>query len=516
VRAGKLGALALQALLISLAVALVAPCSNAQAPALWGELEAGPYPVGFKFIYGLDYSRGWKATEDSDGYPQAEGRGRPVRVSVWYPAARRGGRMLYRDYLPTTARGAEFAELNRLLEKRDAGNLRGNLKAEEFDALMSARTAASQNAPPRKGAFPLVVYSAGLNNSTQDNVVLCEYLASHGYVVITVPQLGTTSLGVDLKFPSPAELETQILDLQFAVGAVRDLPNVGRARLGVIGYSVGGVAALNLALRNSDVGALVTLDPTFGVRQYINLATETPYYRPTNLRVPWLYFYRAEPSTNLAVLDAMKYSNRYRLETAGMFHQDFSSYPMYAAQSAVAQSRTPETAKRGYQTVCRYVLNFFDAQLKRDGRGAEFVARGPRENGVAANIAKAEVINALRVPPTEEKFLSVLERQGFEQALKLYNDNRAQDPRQPILSEDFLNQLGYRLKNQNRLAEAIEIFKLNVEAYPASANVYDSLGEAYMAAGDREMAIKFYERAVELNPDNRDAVEALRKLRGSR
>jgi pimeloyl-ACP methyl ester carboxylesterase len=514
----KFTQLMLKTIFVLLFIIVASFYSQAQTPDLWGELESGAYGVGFKFIYQQDYSRGWKAKEDSNGYSLATGRGRPVRISVWYPAKRQTNnpRMLYRDYLPSTAQNAAFTELNRLLEKRDVGNLRANLKAEEFSALMTTRMAAVQNAVPQKGVFPLVVYSAGLNNNSQDNVVLCEYLASHGYVVVTVPQLGATSLDVNLKFPSPADLETQILDLQYAIGAIRDFSSIDRNNLGAIGYSVGGVAALNLVTRNNDVDALVTLDPTFGVTPFIKLATESPYYHPTRMRVSWLYLYRVEPATNLAVFDALKYSDRYGLEMAGMSHQDFSSFPMFAAQSASTQPRTPETAKRGYQTICRYVLNFFNAYLKKDKGGLEFIARSAQENGVAGNVAKFETRDAKQVPPTEEKFLRVLEQQGFEQAVKLYNEYRARDPQQPIFSEDFLNRLvGYRLINEKRFAQAIEIFKLNVEAYPTSANAYDSLGEAYMLSGNKEMAIKFYEKSVELNPNNQSGIEALRKLKNN-
>jgi cytochrome c-type biogenesis protein CcmH/NrfG len=64
-----------------------------------------------------------------------------------------------------------------------------------------------------------------------------------------------------------------------------------------------------------------------------------------------------------------------------------------------------------------------------------------------------------------------------------------------------------------KVREAIEILKLNVEAYPQSANVYDSLGQAYMTNGDKELAIRNYRRAVELNPQNTNAIEMLKKLR---
>jgi tetratricopeptide (TPR) repeat protein len=507
----------LKATLLLLLIIIASSYANAQTTALLGDLKSGSYPVGFRFIYQYDYSRGWKAKEDANGYPQAESRGRPVRVSVWYPAksSANASRMLYRDYMPLTAKDAGFAELNGMLEKRDVSNLRASLKEEEFNNLMMRRMAAVQNAVLQNSAFPLIVYSAGLNNSSQDNVVLCEYLASHGYVVITVPQLGTTSLDVNLKFQSARDLETQALDLQYAIGAVHTFPNIDQQRLGIIGYSVGGVVALNLAMRNTDVDAMVTLDPTFGVTPFIKLATDSPYYAPTNFRVPWMYMYRVEPATNLSVSDALKYSDRYRLELAGMIHQDFSSLPMFSTQSAATQTRTPETAKRGYQTVCRYILNFFNAYLKKDERGLEFISHSPAENGVAQSIAKFEIRNAITPPPTEEKFLRVMEQEGFEQALKLYSESRARDPLQPIFSENFLNQLGYKLISQNRFAQAIDIFKLNVEAYSSSANVYDSLAEAYMLSGNKEMAIKFYEKSIELNPDNRSAIEAIKKLKGN-
>ncbi|HEX8473006.1 MAG TPA: tetratricopeptide repeat protein [Pyrinomonadaceae bacterium] len=492
--------------------------AGAQTPALWGDLKSGSYSVGFRFIYKHDYSRGWKAKEDANGYPQAESRGRPIRVSVWYPARKiraNAARMLYRDYMPFTGARSVFAELNSLLEKRDADNLRANLKGDEFNSLMMTRMAAVQNAVPHNGTFPLIVYSAGLNNSSQDNVVLCEYLASHGYVVVTVPQLGTTSLDVNLKFQNALDLETQALDLQHAIGAVHDFPNIDRHRLGVIGYSVGGVVGLNLVMRDTDVDAIVTLDPTFGVTPFIKLATSSPYYAPANVRVPWMYMYRVEPATNLAVFDTLKYSNRYRLELTGMLHQDFSSFPMFGPQSTMTPTRTPETAKRGYQTVCHYTLNFFNAYLKGDGRALEFISRVSQGSGAVENIAKFEIRNGIQPPPTEEKFLRVMEQGGFEHALKLYNESRSRNPQQPVFSETFLNQLGYRLINQNRLEQAMEIFKLNVDAYPSSANVYDSLAEAYTRSGNREMAIKFYEKSIELNPNNRDAIEALKKLKGN-
>jgi tetratricopeptide (TPR) repeat protein len=81
-----------------------------------------------------------------------------------------------------------------------------------------------------------------------------------------------------------------------------------------------------------------------------------------------------------------------------------------------------------------------------------------------------------------------------------------------IFDENELNGLGYRLLSMERITDAIEILKLNVEAYPESWNAYDSLGEAYMKNGDREEAIKNYRKSLELNPKNENARVMIEKL----
>jgi tetratricopeptide (TPR) repeat protein len=78
--------------------------------------------------------------------------------------------------------------------------------------------------------------------------------------------------------------------------------------------------------------------------------------------------------------------------------------------------------------------------------------------------------------------------------------------------EAAINQAGYNYLFSGQLDEAIALLRLNVEAYPESFNTYDSLGEALMAAGDREGAEANYRRSLELNPDNTNAVEVLRSM----
>ena len=66
--------------------------------------------------------------------------------------------------------------------------------------------------------------------------------------------------------------------------------------------------------------------------------------------------------------------------------------------------------------------------------------------------------------------------------------------------ESEINTLGYQLLRKGDTYKAIQVFQINVENFPESLNVYDSLAEAYMKSGNKELAISFYKKAVSINP----------------
>ncbi len=101
---------------------------------------------------------------------------------------------------------------------------------------------------------------------------------------------------------------------------------------------------------------------------------------------------------------------------------------------------------------------------------------------------------------------------GVEQAAKQYHDVKAAEPATYNFDERELNALGYQLIQAKKYKEAIRVFQLNVEAYPQSSNTYDSLAEAYMDDRDKLQAIANYQRSLQLNPKNHNAVLMLQKL----
>jgi Tfp pilus assembly protein PilF len=106
-----------------------------------------------------------------------------------------------------------------------------------------------------------------------------------------------------------------------------------------------------------------------------------------------------------------------------------------------------------------------------------------------------------------------IQEKGIEAAVAQYHELKSTQPDAYDLSEDELVQLGYQLIHQKRYKEAIEIFKLSVESYPQSYNTWDSLAEAYMDNGDKDLAITNYEKSIQINPNNRNGIAMLAKLK---
>lgn len=113
----------------------------------------------------------------------------------------------------------------------------------------------------------------------------------------------------------------------------------------------------------------------------------------------------------------------------------------------------------------------------------------------------------------EKRFIEILNQKGVAKAVKAFEEARKRNPRSLYFDERKMNGTAYRYLRDGKIKEAIELFKLNVSAYPDSWNTYDSLAEAYQADGDKELAIHYYERSLKLNPGNSNAAERLKELK---
>jgi glyoxylase-like metal-dependent hydrolase (beta-lactamase superfamily II) len=101
---------------------------------------------------------------------------------------------------------------------------------------------------------------------------------------------------------------------------------------------------------------------------------------------------------------------------------------------------------------------------------------------------------------------------GEEAVRQVVAERGAKQPKYFFLEAE-INAQGYRFLQEDKVKEATALFRVNVELFPASWNVYDSLGEALLKAGDVAGATGMYEKSVELNPNNQNGKDALTRLR---
>ena len=119
-------------------------------------------------------------------------------------------------------------------------------------------------------------------------------------------------------------------------------------------------------------------------------------------------------------------------------------------------------------------------------------------------------------PSINEALMDLVLADSIPAAIIKYHDLKKNNSNDYNFKESQLNSFGYQLLQVGKIDQAIALLKLNVESYPKSANVYDSLGEAYMIKGNKEEAIMNYEKSLKLNPKNKNAEENIKKLKESK
>ena len=133
-------------------------------------------------------------------------------------------------------------------------------------------------------------------------------------------------------------------------------------------------------------------------------------------------------------------------------------------------------------------------------------------NQVLRRVAKEYGWNYKASADTGEDLFVVARLKGAAAALEQYDVLKSQDSSK--VNEQTLNGLGYRLLYGGKESDSITVFQKNVQEYPQSGNVYDSLGEAYAKVGQKDLAIQNYEKSLQLDAKNQNAVERLKKLKG--
>ena len=442
-------------------IALLAVPGQTVTPEAPPQLTPGPHQVGFRVEQLRDHSRTIVAPVDFEGRRATTPTALPMQVSIWYPAraASGSGRMRNRDYrelfytqetladVSTEQRAGVGRDL-RVLNRQQFGR---ELSDGQVAAALEAEGRAVRDAAVENGRFPLI---AGGLGSPATAWPLAEYLASHGYVVVTTPALART---VTQQATRPGvALETHTRNLEFLVSAMVSRASIDPAKLGLIGINFDGLAALLFQARNMTAGAVISVDGWEGKESGREILRATQQFEAVRIRSPYLVIEQDEAkpppglSLDFTIFDSLKYAARRYVVIRGFGHAELAGHQLPLDQLAIDQ-------RDNYAMLFDAIRRFLDAHvagLAADTEGA-FISERLRVDRRAA---------ALPAAPTAEELEHIIwEQKDAARGIRLIRAALSANPDARLVDAQTLNLYAFRLAREGREQDAIALRQLAAE-----------------------------------------------------
>lgn len=478
----------------------------------------GPYTVGFRHTTMYDSSRTYKRLSDWNNKTIP----RPIPVSTWYPAQREpAGKqpLTVLNYLQVLKEEEEWENLpdHHILNWFSYSN------TPEHESRLHHRSGAYAQLRLLPGKYPAIVYAPSYQASSTENFILCEYLASHGYIVVASPSRGANSR--PLEGATINDVEAQARDIEFLVKGLLGHENVDPTKIATMGFSFGGLSNVLAQTRNSHIKAIVSLDGSIKY-QYPTLL-QSPAFSTAKVTVPFIHF--AQKTIPLTVLqedkldsslntrfdfyDSLRNSEAYRAQFHQLTHAYFSAAGVLFNDRDPRQDAPDREIVQSYKWMAQYTRQFLDAYLQGNDRARQFLQNDPTSNGLPAGVLSITHKPASAKAFSFQDFNELAAAQQYKNLSALYQSVLQQHPGfKP--NEGALNNLGLQLLFvPGNPLPGINVLKLATELYPQSSNLFDSLGEAYLHIVDLKLAKAAFKRSLALDPQNGNAKHRLEELR---
>jgi dienelactone hydrolase len=480
------------------------------------QLDHGSFQVGFKHYEKVDATRMYTRVFDWTNKKTA----RPISISIWYPSTETTSqKTTILSYLEIfkNEREWEYVPNEQLLNWFPYP-----VNSSHNQSILNNSTRAFQESNIAKGTFPVIVYAPSYEASSIENFILCEYLASHGYIVIASP-----SLGAEMKYllgGTHKDMEAQARDIEFLIQEVLKIKQADTNKIATMGFSFGGLSNVLAQLRDDRIKAVVSLDGS--IRYNFKVLQQSPFYDIKKVDVPFIHMAQKEIpeavlkadnidpklNTDFAFYDSLVHSDAYKLKFHDLTHANFSSFGILFRPRDKRQDKSDDKIIASYKLVSKYTLHFLDAYLKNDSTSLQFLQNTPEQNGIAANLVSVASKKALEKPFTIQDFNDAAAEQSYENLEDLHKKTLQRHPNF-VFPEWKINKLGLQLLfNPKTSQHAVSVFKFAVYLYPNSANLFDSLAEAYLFVGDTQNAIVNFKKSLALDAENQNAINRLKEL----
>jgi dienelactone hydrolase len=474
-------------------------------------LDYGLHTVGFKHYITTDQTRTYQRKMDWN----TQSIPRPISISLWFPAIKNetSKRVSVLNYMRILKQEDEWDFLpdDQLLNWFAYHNTPENKKH------LAEETAAFLNTNLVRKKFPVVIYAASLEASSIENFAICEYLASHGYVVISTSSKGTEGRWTGKN--SIKEIETQTRDLEFLLQEIHTMKNVDTEKIATMAFSFGGLSNVLLQMKNKDIKAIVSLDGT--IRYNYEALKKSAYEDINKVNVPFIHMAQKkipediiksdkinpELNSKFEFYDKLVYSDAYKLRFHDLTHFNFSSLDILLRKRDARQDKSDEKIMKSYRLVSEYSLQFLNGYLKDDTQGIAFL-----KQSVSSELLSKEYKVAKKIPFNFRNFHELAKNQNYKNLLSLY-DSAQKEHSEFKIQEGQLNQLGLQLIFNPKTSQyGIQVFIFATKLYPKSSNLFDSLAEAYLFINNKKKAILNFKKSLELYSGNQNAISRLKEL----
>ena len=343
--------------------------------------------MGLKVVDQYDLSRTYPAFPKDLSKSSAAENARPVQTLIWYPS------------LKSTARPMTVGDYVRLADMEihfDAPDEEGNRWRSLLKTSFDVPLWAVRDAKAAKGRYPVLIYAPSDSSVSWEDADLCEYLASHGYVILASPSMGASTRDMTDDLDG---INAQARDISFLITYAKSLSDTDLSEIAVVSWSWGSGASLFAAARDPRIDALVSMDGS--MRYYPGLVKMVGDVHPELMVVPLLFFTRGDLSLEALakedapaadrvgpnVLNAWIDGDLFTVHMLGMSHPEFSSmFQRSESAQRFAENQIADygrdDANTSHAWVALYTLNFLNAYLKHDASAKAFLERTPLENGV--------------------------------------------------------------------------------------------------------------------------------------
>ena len=437
-------------------------------------LDEPNYNVGFRYYEEYDSTRLYTYKEDTIF--------RPMLINFWYPSKEETakGNMNFKQYIDLISIREDYSKTKDIID-RDTYNFVNayaqfaqngykiglNVSTQE---ILESPVEASLNLPIAKGKFPLIIYAPSNSKSPLQNHIICEFLASRGFYVISVSSAGPNSIKRnDLEKSILAQVE----DMEFILDYAENSIGLDYTNVGLLGFSMGGLATSIFQMKHDNTKAVFSMDGSHEYSLYFALS-KLKDYDIDKTDAPYFLVGNQDSQSIFPYFNSIKSNNKFFFRMPYISHFGFVSFWTYF------DNCDPDTTKHdysiSYQFICESALTFFDATLNKNSKS----------NDKLFSLSSQKNDYAIPEPLDNSESMLLLNtflQENIDSAILTYRNHKAINFNEYDYNEEEISILGRMLIDFDSDA-SLKLFLFNLEEYPDSWHAYFDLGFSYKIRGE--------------------------------